>query len=30
VEVGEEPAWAAAGEVAEMLKSPTCSVTLNE
>ena len=30
VEVAEVPAWAAAGELAEMLKSPTCSVTLNE
>ena len=30
VEVAEVPAWAAAGELAEMLKSPTCRVTLNE
>ena len=30
VEVAEVPACTAAGEVAEMPKSPTCKVTLNE
>jgi len=30
VEVAEVPACTAAGEVAEMLKSPTCRVTLKE
>ena len=30
VEVAEVPACTAAGEVAEMVKSPTCNVTLNE
>jgi hypothetical protein len=30
VEVAEVPAWTGAGELAEIVKSPTCSVTLNE
>ena len=30
VDVAVVPAWRSAGEVAAMVKSPTCRVTLNE